>query len=261
MRNDHAHPSDNSIFSGSNERISVELKRIEDEYARRARVLSHLPIQDYYYSQVVRAATEALQPKSARSVLDVGCGDGTWLMVFRQLGARKLAGIELNDERCSRARRNVPEAELVCGSAHHLPWPDASFDIVSQFVMFTSILDWNLKQRIATEMLRVLKPSGVILWYDFRVNNPRNRQVRGIGKTEIDSLFPSCDIRLHSLILAPPLASIVVPRSPRLASVLERVPFLRTHYLGLIKPLAREADGWKRRPDRFAPPPSAMAFY
>ncbi len=131
--------------------------------------------------------------------------------------------------------RNVPDAELICGSAHCLAWPDAHFDIVSQFVVFTSILDSNLKRQMASEMLRVLKPSGVILWFDFRVNNPRNPQVRGIGRSEIASLFPVCDIRLDSLILAPPLANILVPRSPKLASVLEKVPFLRTHYLGLIR--------------------------
>src|SRR5206468_12139162 len=141
---------------------------------------------------------------------------------------------------------------------HHLPWPDAHFDVISQFVVFTSILDWSLKQQIAAEMLRVLKPSGVILWYDFRMNNPRNAQVRGIGRAEVERLFPLCNIRLHSLLLAPPVASMIVPRSTRLASMLERVPFLRTHYLGLIKPLGMRADEWTRRPDWFVP--SAITF-
>lgn len=214
---------------------SSELQRIEVEYARRARVVRHAPIQDYYYARVRKAVSEILGPMNGRSVLDIGCGDGTWLMVFRELGGRDLAGVELREERYSIAKRNVPDAELVCGSAHRLPWPDSHFDIVSQFVTFTSILDLNLKVHVAAEMLRVVKPSGVILWYDFRVNNPRNRQVRGIGRAEIAALFPSCDIQLQTLILAPPLASKLVPRLPRLASMLNKLPFLRTHYLGLIK--------------------------
>lgn len=240
--------------------IVTELTRVQDEYARRSRIIKRPVIQDYYYSRIVKAVSETLGPIHGRSVLDIGCGDGTWLKLFRELGASKLAGIELRSKPYAAAVRNIAIAELICGSAHHLPWPDAQFDIVSQFVVFTSILDQTLKQRIAAEMLRVLKPSGLILWYDFRVNNPRNPQVRGIGRAEIDSLFPFCDIRLHSLILAPPLASIVVPRSPRLASALERVPFLRTHYLGLIRPLALSTEEWRRRPDWFVPPPSAMAL-
>jgi SAM-dependent methyltransferase len=157
-------------------------------------------------------------------------------MLFRELGARKLAGIELRAQRFAEARQNVPEAEVVCASAHRLPWPDQSFDVVSQFVVFTSILEADLKRRIAREMLRVLKPSGVIFWYDFRVNNPRNRQVRGIGKSEISALFPGCELRLNSAILAPPLAMRVIPRFPKLAVALEKLPFLRTHYLGSINP-------------------------
>jgi ubiquinone/menaquinone biosynthesis C-methylase UbiE len=153
------------------------------------------------------------------------------------MGSGRLAGIELTAERCAVARQSLPDAEVVHGSAHTLPWPNDSFDIVSQFVVFTSILDLNLKRKIAREMLRVLKPSGLIVWHDFRVNNPRNRQVKGIAKAEICSLFPSCQIDLHSMMLAPPLARSLIPRLPRLASILERLPFLRTHYLGLIRPV------------------------
>ena len=41
-----------------------------------------------------------------------------------------------------------------------------------------------MKQKVAAEMLRVVKPQGLILWYDFRYNNPRNSNVRGIGAAE-----------------------------------------------------------------------------
>ncbi len=222
--------------------ILAELTRVQNEYARRSRIMARPVIQDYYYSRIVKAVSDTLGPIHGSSVLDVGCGDGTWLKLFRELGASKVAGIELRGKPYAAAMRNVPDAELICGSAHRLPWPDAHFDIVSQFVVFTSILDSTLKQRIAAEMLRVLKPSGLILWFDFRINNPRNRHVRGIGRSEIDSLFPLCQTRLQTVILAPPLANVVVPRSLTLASLLEKVAFLRTHYLGVIKLLTAPAD-------------------
>jgi len=40
----------------------------------------------------------------------------------------------------------------------------------------------NMKKKIAGEMLRVLKPSGFILWYDYHMNNPKNPDVRGLRK-------------------------------------------------------------------------------
>jgi hypothetical protein len=49
-----------------------------------------------------------------------------------------------------------------------------------QFTVFTSILDKDMKRNIAAEMLRVLKPKGVIIWYDYFVNNPKNSDVRGV---------------------------------------------------------------------------------
>ena len=216
--------------------ISVELDRLQNEYARRARVVLRSPVRDYWFYEPMNAISRAVGRLNGRSVLDIGCGTGSRLMEFREMGAGRLAGIELTAERCAAARRVLPDAEVVHGSAHALPWPDGTFDIVSQFVVFTSILDSTLKQRIAREMMRVVKPSGAIVWHDFRVNNPRNRQVRGIRKAEIVALFPLCEIDLHSMMLAPPLASLLIPRFPSLASQLEKLPFLRTHYLGVIRP-------------------------
>ena len=68
-----------------------------------------------------------------------------------------------------------------------------------------------MKQAIAREMLRVLKPQGSILWYDFFMDNPRNSNVRGIGRRELASLFPDCRIWLRRVTLAPPLARRIVP--------------------------------------------------
>ena len=217
--------------------IPLELQRLEDEYARRTRVIGPSPIADYWFHEPMNAIWEILGPLTGRSILDIGCGIGSRLAAFREMGAARLAGIELTADRCAAARQSLTDAELIHGSAHVLPWPDGSFDIVSQFVVFTSILDSSLKVRIAREMLRVLKPSGVIVWHDFRVNNPRNRHVRGIGKREIRALFPGCQIDLQSMMLVPPLARFLIPRLPVVASSLEKVPFLRSHYLGLIRPM------------------------
>ena len=45
--------------------------------------------------------------------------------------------------------------------------PFHSFDLLLQSPVFTSILDQAMKERVAAEMMRVSKPGGLILWYDF----------------------------------------------------------------------------------------------
>ena len=223
-----------------------EILRIRAEYDRRAREIprdfyswSRLP--NYFFDTqlartcIVELKRQKMFPLEQFSVADIGCGSGRWLLEFAQWEASKIHGIELDEARLERAKKRLPSADLRAGDARDLPWADNSFDLVSQFTMFSSILNDKVKRRIASEMLRVVKPSGVILWFDFRVNNPRNSAVRGIGSAEIDSLFPNCKIRLRSVTLAPPLARLIVPYCWTLASILEMMPFLRTHYLGIIR--------------------------
>jgi hypothetical protein len=92
-----------------------------------------------------------------------------------------------------------------------------------------------VKEVLAREMLRVLKRHGVILWYDLRVNNPDNADVRGIGKQEIARLFPNCHIDLRRVTVAPPLSRLLAPYSWLGCYALERLRIFNTHYLGVIQ--------------------------
>lgn len=227
--------------------MTNEIERIRAEYESRAERIPAdyyswaRPVNLFFQTTLCRDMIAALAaqgrfPLDGRRVLDVGCGMGRWLLEFAQWGADsdQLCGIDLSEDRIAKARRKLPGADLRSGDASHLPWPDASFDILSQFVLFTSILDAGVKRAIARDMLRVVKPGGLILWYDFRVNNPSNKQVRGIGAAEIRSLFPGCNIQMQSVTLAPPIARRAASLSWTLASFLEAFPFLRTHYLAVI---------------------------
>jgi len=225
-----------------------ETARIASEYARRERELApdsyvwSRPANLLFHQQAVRGCISALHragrfPLRGQSVADIGCGDGAWLLEFAQWGASPaaLSGLDLNQGRIERARRRLPQADLRTGNAGELPWPDSSFDLVSQFTVFTSILDPALERTVAQEMLRVLKPDGVVLWFDFRFNNPWNPHVRGIGASRIGALFPDCAIELAPVLLAPPLARLIAGWSWPLAEILSAIPLLRTHYVGLIR--------------------------
>jgi ubiquinone/menaquinone biosynthesis C-methylase UbiE len=226
--------------------------RISAEYERRAR---EVPADFYAWNRpsnlllhehalrgcIPMLARSSLFPPRGCRILDLGCGDGTWLLEFVQWGAdpAALCGIDLNAERIERARQRLPQADVRVGGACELPWPDESFDLVSQFTVFTSILDPALKRAVAAEMVRVLKPGGAILWFDFRIGNPANPHVRGVPASEIRSLFAGCEIELASVLLAPPLGRLVAGWSWPLAELLHALPFLRTHYAGMIRKRVR----------------------
>lgn len=226
----------------------AEIARIRAEYKRRGRSLPsdlyglNRPVNLFFHCQTIRKAIATLVregsfPLEGRVIADIGCGRGAWLTQFVQWGARPadLCGIDLDEDRVQVARERIASGDLRTGDASRLPWPNATFDLETQFTLFTSVLDMEVKRQIASEMLRVLKPGGLILWYDFRYNNPRNPNVRGIGAKEICSLFPGCVVGLEKVTLAPPIARAVVPLSWVAGLILEKVPLLRTHYLGIIR--------------------------
>jgi len=226
----------------------ADIERIAAEYERRTR---EIPAGYYDLSQeanllmhthTLRAVIRLLRrapglPLAGRRIADIGCGNGAWLLAYVQLGASPadLAGIDLMPERIAQARNRLPQADLRQGSASELPWPDGSFDLVSQFLVFMNMSDPALKRAVAGEMLRVLRPGGAILWFDPRMDNPRNPRARGLRAAEIRALFPVCRIRLLPALLAPPLARLIAPWSWPLADALQAMPFLCTHYAGLIQ--------------------------
>jgi ubiquinone/menaquinone biosynthesis C-methylase UbiE len=121
------------------------------------------------------------------------------------------------------------------GNAAQLEFPDETFDIVLQSTVFTSVLDTVTKKQMAAEMCRVLKQDGLILWYDYHMNNPHNPDVKGVKLHEIQTLFPDCDIRMQRITLAPPIARRVAPYSWLLCYFLSTIPLLCSHYLGVLR--------------------------
>ncbi len=178
-------------------------------------------------------------PLTGRDILDVGCGNGRWLRDLVRWGAEpaRVTGVDALEDRIVEARTLLPASvTLRHADAGALPFPDASFDIVIQCMMMSSVLDAGIRRRIAAEMVRVLKPGGFILWQDFTINNPRNADVRGVPPRELAVLFPSCRTRLKRVFPPPQLIKMVAPVSWTAAYLMSRLPALCTSRFGTITP-------------------------
>jgi ubiquinone/menaquinone biosynthesis C-methylase UbiE len=226
----------------------AETERIQDEYRRRAREIAPdrysmaQPDSVLRHAGVIRLSaallkTASLFPPDGKDILDVGCGRGDWLLEMTRWGAapERLCGIDLNYDRVMEAHKRMPAADIRAGDASTLPWQDGSFDLVTQFTVFSSILDAGLRRDLAADMLRVLRPGGAILWYDIRRNNPWNHNVIGLDRKAVSALFPECRIEWRTATLAPPLSRLAVSISWYLAALLEALPPLRSHAVALIR--------------------------
>lgn len=234
----------------SKSEFALELARLEAEYRQR----DHGKVPPNLYSLFNESAllhSQSLERNLLRlfkryhftnlaekKILDVGCGSGGQLGRFLQYGAlpTNLFGLDLMAHRIERAQCLHPTIDWQVGSAHQLPYPDATFDLVMSFAVFSSILSESLCKRIADEMWRVRKPDGIILFYDFIYSNPRNPAVHGISHKQIQHLFKRAGARFdfQGVTLAPPVARRVAPYSYWLASTLEQLKILNTHTIGVI---------------------------
>ena len=242
--------------SGESERLLREHRRREAEIAP-DRYAPWQPAELFMLGGRRRQAASMLRraaafPGPRTACLEIGYGRLGWLGELLCWGVREasLAGIELDARRAEDARRSLPAADLRVGDACSLAWPDETFRLAIASTVFTSVLDPRVRRRMALEAARVLQPGGALLWYDFRVDNPSNPGVRGIGRRELRSLFPALAGEIRSLTLAPPLARAIAPWSHWLATTLECVPLLRTHLMAV---LVKRPDG------RAAEPPAAGA--
>jgi ubiquinone/menaquinone biosynthesis C-methylase UbiE len=170
-------------------------------------------------------------------VLDVGCGGAEFLLWLKHKGAtsRRLFGIDLRADRIEVGFRRDPELQLSVGNAEETSFPDAKFDVVSAFTVFSSILCDEMSAALAAEMTRVLKPSGVIVWYDLRYPNPWNRQVRAMTLNRIQRIFPDLTLDLMSITLLPPFADRMTPATSWTYHTMSRLPLLRSHYVGVLR--------------------------
>ncbi|MET0334220.1 MAG: class I SAM-dependent methyltransferase [Rhizobacter sp.] len=228
---------------------SNEPQAVRERYARRA-------VQDPRYSLLNPAALLPMQERqramlalfkrlgwhdlSTRTLHEVGCGSGSNLVELIQLGfdPAHLSGVELLAERHAQARARLPQGvTLLHGDALVLAPPPASVDVLLQSTVFSSLLNDDFQQRLAASMWESVKPGGGVLWYDFTVDNPRNKDVRGVSVRRVRELFPKARVSAQRITLAPPIARAAVRVHPALYTLFNTLPLLRTHVLcWLAKP-------------------------
>jgi len=152
------------------------------------------------------------------------------LIAFKRFGFywNNIYANELLDDRVELLNKNLPNSNIYAGDALKLEFSNY-FDIVFQSTVFTSILDLEFKKKLASKMFDMAKNDGLILWYDFKYDNPNNQDVKGVGKTEIKALFPEAKkIIFHNVTLAPPIGRRI-GKFYNLVNFL--FPFLRTYFV------------------------------
>ncbi len=134
-------------------------------------------------------------------VLDVGCGRGLMLVgAARRLTTGHAVGIDLWREEDQ--SENSPEAleanaraegvadriRIDTGDARQLPYPNASFDVVLSHWVIHNLPEEADRRKALDEILRVLRPSGVLVLADIANIREYRDYLTSKGVTDVQSL-------------------------------------------------------------------------
>jgi ubiquinone/menaquinone biosynthesis C-methylase UbiE len=121
--------------------------------------------------------------KTARRVLEVGCGTGAILAELATPASR--FGLDLEPASLTQCRVHAESALLTCSDAHSLPYPDQSFDIVYCHFLLLWVKD---PLQVVHEMARVGKVVLALAEPDYsqRVDEPA--ALKSLGKWQAEAL-------------------------------------------------------------------------
>jgi ubiquinone/menaquinone biosynthesis C-methylase UbiE len=126
------------------------------------------------YDNMFGTATHALRlaglhmfrPAQDMNVLDVGCGTGAHLALYRQ-SRPHLFGIDSSPAMLDVARKRLRDsAVLTLADATAMPYADAKFDMVMSMLTLHG-MPYGTRAAVVREIKRVLKDDGRLLLIDF----------------------------------------------------------------------------------------------
>jgi len=172
-----------------------------------------------------------------KTILDIGCASGNKIKILLKIGFDKenIIGVDIRENCIKNAKLNFPGSKFYKMDARQIKFSDEKFDFINVFTLFSSILDDQNRYKVANEIIRLLKPNGIIMYYDVRYNNPTNKNLKAVKRKQLFKLFPNMKKELLSVTLLPYLSRKLGILNNPFYFLLSKISFLRTHYIGIIK--------------------------
>jgi SAM-dependent methyltransferase len=111
------------------------------------------------------AVTELVDPVGAH-VVDIGCGGGTYLRAWHELGAANVTGVDSSQPILDEAREShgrLPGLSFRLGDAAHTGLDAGSADVVFERALIHHVPDLGA---VAAEAARILRPGGILVIQD-----------------------------------------------------------------------------------------------
>ncbi len=133
------------------------LSTMEDPITRQKEVTI---IENFFQLPQVAAKT--------KQVLEIGCGNGYTLNILSpKFSNYNFTGLDFSEDLLEIARsRNLKGVEFLQGDARKLSFKDESFDVIYTERCIINLLSWDEQQLALTEMHRILRKGGYLLFME-----------------------------------------------------------------------------------------------
>jgi len=113
--------------------------------------------------------------KPNNSILDIACGNGTFLKILSNKYAVNGYGIDISEKMIENAKKRCPSMTFEISSCEHTPFKNQMFDVVTVCAAYHHFPD---TRAFAIEVNRILKPKGLLyiaeIYYSFIIRGILN---------------------------------------------------------------------------------------
>jgi microcystin synthetase protein McyJ len=135
----------------------------------------------------------ALLSEKNEKVVDIGCGFATNMKYcLENYGISNITGLNISPLQTSWGNRFLKQegfsarAEVILGSATKMPFADASID---RMISIEAAFHFDCREVFLKEVIRVLKPGGILSLSDLIICKPRSRMQRVFVKSIMKTLY------------------------------------------------------------------------
>ena len=133
-----------------------------------------------------------LEGKNFKTLMDVGCGNGTFLSMVINKFDVEVSGIDISPGMIEKSKELLDDrADLKVGDSEHLPWNDRFFDVITCSASFHH---YPSPELVLKEMKRVLRSGGILMIADPFTSNELFRFFANI----LMKFSKSGDVRIYS---------------------------------------------------------------
>lgn len=206
------------------------------------------------YRQEYRAdiVFQHFNPETSSIILDLGCGIGEFSIQLARRTTEKVIGVDITEAsiNCARQINHKSNIDYMVASAYELPFDNSSIDLVTG----NAVLHHFHLEKAMPEIKRVLKPGGMLLFFEPNMLNPQiyaEKNIRFIGKplqnSEDETAFFKRDIQAEVVsfgfskvevtpidFMHPILPGVLLSPLKVLNSILEKTPIVKEFAGSLI---------------------------